>query len=925
MQRLVYTPKVYAFSKRSDGEIIDISRYIVSGSVNRRINAVSSATLRIRNPQMIFTTPDQFSQVTFSPMDPITIYLKRLKGRPVRVFTGFLDEAPYLQLYPGVIELRASCTLKRLLYTFFDPALPYTQSFFIAYGWAPSSNGTWFSQDALNDWKTHASDDLKSSGVKDESVDSSISNLLFATMRYIGQWDPNQILIEKLPKDLFTRLAWMSQQFEKDNEEAYEQMKELMKRIIGEGDYEGPEGGGNIDVSQYKGEVPKILYEVGRDMGMSRKAIIAAFMTGINESGMKNLDYGHSSSVGWRQELDTYGSVEERRNVPKSAERFYNEIKAYMAGKNPAAAARRGPYNSSMSAGFLADAVQRPASRSVYGDNPDLRAKAESLLRQIEQKVEKRGGGPEGTGNTTDNSGSGGPEGTGKTTLNDGKDVDKTIRAGGSDKSALGGSVRDKIVELAKKSLTSNSGFSRYSQAGAPNLTTILPSSGRSDCSQWAAAIYYHAGAPFPGSYTGEMLQKGKGTASPKPGDLLCSPDHMEIYVGNGKTIGHGSAPIDYDTVEAVKARHPGMKFLTYPGLGDDFTGTDSGVGGGGGGEGNPAQAGAAGAFFATLNLPSAFEAIEAMQLGGEKSLMNDKPLMPFIQQLCEASLRQFQSTPDGKFFAFYPDYFGEMNHRPPYWEIDDIEVLDGGISVTDDSLVTHMYVVGDTMNPMGAAIDIPDVMRSVFTSGVVTIFNAFMSDEMIEREHTEATKKAKTAAGKKAKEGEKGTQPLPDADDARGLDIILDRADAVAFLQRYGARPHVEDMPMIKHAWFEMFLAYQRFMLAWSKQFESPFEFTFMPELFPGGKLGFPDHGLQMYIEEVTHNFDYISGFTSQAILSAPSIYGENRRSLPPNMVKAIIEPCMTDVSRKTDKSKNAKRQKLDPKDRMRTRYGGP
>jgi hypothetical protein len=65
----------------------------------------------------------------FSPMDPITIYLQRVRGRPVRVFTGFLDRTPYLQLYPGVIQLKASCTLKRLLYTYFDPALPYTQTF----------------------------------------------------------------------------------------------------------------------------------------------------------------------------------------------------------------------------------------------------------------------------------------------------------------------------------------------------------------------------------------------------------------------------------------------------------------------------------------------------------------------------------------------------------------------------------------------------------------------------------------------------------------------------------------------------------------------------------------------------------------------------------------------------------------------------
>jgi hypothetical protein len=33
------------------------------------------------------------------------------------------------------VTLTASCTLKRLLYTFFDPALPYMVKFLQDYGW----------------------------------------------------------------------------------------------------------------------------------------------------------------------------------------------------------------------------------------------------------------------------------------------------------------------------------------------------------------------------------------------------------------------------------------------------------------------------------------------------------------------------------------------------------------------------------------------------------------------------------------------------------------------------------------------------------------------------------------------------------------------------------------------------------------------
>lgn len=125
-----------------------------------------------------------------------------------------------------------------------------------------------------------------------------------------------------------------------------------------------------------------------------------------------------------------------------------------------------------------------------------------------------------------------------------------------------GGKLRDKIVDIAKKSMTSNSGFSRYSLTGTPNLTTILPKSGRTDCSQWVAAVYNEAGAGFPGSFTGDMMRRAKRTEKPKPGDVLVSASHCELYIGDGKTIGHGSPPIDYNTV--AWSIGFGLRFYTY-------------------------------------------------------------------------------------------------------------------------------------------------------------------------------------------------------------------------------------------------------------------------------------------------------------------------------------------------------------------------
>lgn len=119
--------------------------------------------------------------------------------------------------------------------------------------------------------------------------------------------------------------------------------------------------------------------------------------------------------------------------------------------------------------------------------------------------------------------------------------------------------LRQKIVHYAKLSLTVNSGHRRYSQSSAGfSQLDPTPATGRSDCSQWARAIYLRAGAPDPGLNTYQQIAKGKpiNEANLKPGDLVfpASQGHVELYVGGGKTIGHGSAPIDYWSLAGMRS-----------------------------------------------------------------------------------------------------------------------------------------------------------------------------------------------------------------------------------------------------------------------------------------------------------------------------------------------------------------------------------
>lgn len=275
------------------------------------------------------------------------------------------------------------------------------------------------------------------------------------------------------------------------------------------------------------------------------------------------------------------------------------------------------------------------------------------------------------------------------------------------------------------------------------------------------------------------------------------------------------------------------------------------------------------------LNLPGVEENLESTALKGTKSLMNDQHLMPWIEQMAQASLRNYMSMPNGDFYAFIPDYFGGLTNRQAYWDISDAEVIEGMIYLSDDALATHVYVVGDNNNTK--SIDFIDKIQS---AGVVNVFNAFKADFIT---GFNAPKVTESKGSKRETETyEKTVAKLPS---------LADKEKAIDFLKRYGARPYYEEAPMIRSPYFEMFLAYQKFMLLWSAQFEAKFEFTWMPELFPGGIVRFADYGIQMYIQEVSHSGSYESGFTTRATLTAPSsLNHKGRAAVESGMVRSRL-----------------------------------
>jgi hypothetical protein len=136
MKTLVYSPEVRIIIARGTKQY-DVSNDVVAFSVRRVEDGISSAAFRLSNKAVPNDPTKLRYSLLFERMDRVLIYLKRSKW--VMVFSGYLDRVPFVQLYPGTVEFRASCTLKRLQHTWWDPGLNSARDIFDQPGRAQAS------------------------------------------------------------------------------------------------------------------------------------------------------------------------------------------------------------------------------------------------------------------------------------------------------------------------------------------------------------------------------------------------------------------------------------------------------------------------------------------------------------------------------------------------------------------------------------------------------------------------------------------------------------------------------------------------------------------------------------------------------------------------------------------------------------------
>ena len=115
MPTLLYQPGIRVYIHSAKGGVIDVSEDLVQGTMVRRSDGVSTFDFTITNPRRVYDG-------IFAPNDRIVVLMKRVTW--MRVFTGLLNSVPLMSIWPRDVNLRASCSLKRLQYYYWDAYAP---------------------------------------------------------------------------------------------------------------------------------------------------------------------------------------------------------------------------------------------------------------------------------------------------------------------------------------------------------------------------------------------------------------------------------------------------------------------------------------------------------------------------------------------------------------------------------------------------------------------------------------------------------------------------------------------------------------------------------------------------------------------------------------------------------------------------------
>lgn len=759
---LVYSPQV-RITIAHNGVEYDVSKDLVRGTLVRKSNAVSTMVFTVANRDLRYTSRDNPNGVRFSRMDRINVYMKRFHW--IQVFSGYLDSVPLLQMYPGTVDFRASCTLKRLLHTYWNPGRPASYDLMNQSLYQTNADGT-------------------------PALDTGLGGMLRAILEKVGSWDPNQIKIGEIPAGFADFVAEGVKNSGADPELA------ALKRLFGYDEAVGGEGVGNIGAPAAGSYSDGELYAIAKQAGLSGDAAVIAVAIALAESG------GNPKAV---NDKNTNGTID----------KGLWQINTVHDGKLPGQDRFDPAVNTKLMMMISSNGTNwQPWStfnNGAYLQYMD-RARAAAAAPPVQVPSGNSGTGTPGSGVQNPLPGPVTPLNPTPQSLQQPK--------------TNGGVKPNPDSEAAVQRAMTHIGDPYGWGATGPNSW---------DCSSLTQDAYRVGCGIEIGRTTWDQAKTGRriSVAQLQRGDLIQPHDgHTGIYMGNNMflhapTTGQNVKiePIWWNLDQSYGIFHYADNGGYDP---DAMPVNPNGATGTAANNSNRLAKN----LFTWIFKPEAFITDMVNTLTGEVSLMANEPLMQIVQSITTAGMRHFSSAPNGDFLAWYPDYFG-INNSQAVLNLEDIEMQDVRVNFSDDQLATHVFVAGSMTNvnePIGVA-------GWAKSAGLATVDTEWLYKRMIAY--------------------------------SPGLTENMTAKDLLGV---YGMRPHSQTYSNVYGQEMELMLAVQLFMQKWAEQYNTQIQLTFMPELFPGMRINLVGHALQVYVSEVTHNFDYATGFTTNAVISSPS-----------------------------------------------------
>ena len=850
---LVYSPECTIII-----EDTDVSADLVRGTISRITGGASSLEFTCSNKGGRYNN-------RFRRMDRVVVFMKRINR--VQVFAGYLDLVPGLQLYPSTVTFRASCTIKRLLYMYWDPYLTKS-SVLLNQHITPFGAGAPTAQigdpdaqlpadDAANqpppgtapanppatppagftqeEWNaimfpsagppatgtpgTPGGTTPTSNADPGQQKDTGLGNMLKQLLVEVGGWDMNDLVVQEFPTSFMGYVDEQMPYIETLTPDAEAAFKKLFQWDEGSGTGATPGGGGLGDATFSSIGPPS------NGDAYNNEEIVWI----VTNAGWKGEDVVIGSSI-IKAESGGRPAAINTANADGSTDRGLWQINSIHDGKYPG----ENRFDPAVSTKIARDLYK---ARGNWDDWSTLvyHGTAQQHFDTFRPLV--AGGGTMPPGTKINGSAPAAPK-------------PATPPAPGAPKPGAPAAPPPAAAPLGSYGMPGGTNIS-YGAPGFPDWVYKLGEQFGVKASTYAghqeddrAEAGYH---PNPQGLNRGIDWDGGPENNQKFAEYLhgiaASTPALEQIIwqnpGTGQKIGWAGRSSDTSGSYYGGGTYAGHTDHVHTRQSAALDGSASTITGGGGTSGGSTGSDKlAKNIFTYQFLPETggFNSAMSTMLTGRFASLNDEPLIDVVKALCDAGMREFMSAPSGEFIAFYPDYFG-IDNTAPILKLEDVEMKNVSISINDDALTTHVFTMG--ANDPNGMMSSQDLGGYMFSPGTVTV-----EDEWLFKRATE------------------------------GSFFQSDAADAKELLRRFGVRPLHRTYPNIYQVSAPeamLLVAVKLFMQKWAEQYQTSVSFTFMPELYPGMRVELVGHDLIVYVKSVTHNFDYENGFTTSAQVMAP------------------------------------------------------